>query len=445
MPSIVLPPKQSALQKPHINLAVIGHVDHGKSTLVGRLLYETGYVDEKQFKEIEEMAKKMGKEDFAFAWILDRFKEERERGVTIEATHVGFETQKYFVTIIDLPGHRDFVKNMIVGASQADAALFVVSARPGEFETGIGPQGQGREHLFLVRTLGVQQVVVAVNKMDVVNYDQKRFEQIKAEVSKLLKLLGYDPTKIPFIPVSAAKGDNVRVRSQNMAWYNGPTVLEALDAVEPPPRPVDKPLRMPIQDVFSVTGAGTVVVGRVETGVLKAGDKIVILPPTKVGDVRSIETHHMKLEEAKPGDNVGVNIRGISKDDVKRGDVLGHVQNPPTVAEEMVARVIVLWHPTAIGPGYTPVMHIHTATVPVQMTELISRLDPRTGQVVEQKPQFLKQGDAAVVRLKPLKPVVAEKFSDFPALGRFALRDMGRTIAAGQIVEVKARKIELKL
>ncbi len=445
MPSIVLPPKQSALQKPHINLAVIGHVDHGKSTLVGRLLYETGYVDEKQFKEIEEMAKKMGKEDFAFAWILDRFKEERERGVTIEATHVGFETQKYFVTIIDLPGHRDFVKNMIVGASQADAALFVVSARPGEFETGIGPQGQGREHLFLVRTLGVQQVVVAVNKMDVVNYDQKRFEQIKAEVSKLLKLLGYDPTKIPFIPVSAAKGDNVRVRSQNMAWYNGPTVLEALDAVEPPPRPVDKPLRMPIQDVFSVTGAGTVVVGRVETGVLKAGDKIVILPPTKVGDVRSIETHHMKLEEAKPGDNVGVNIRGISKDDVKRGDVLGQVQNPPTVAEEMVARVIVLWHPTAIGPGYTPVMHIHTATVPVQMTELISRLDPRTGQVVEQKPQFLKQGDAAVVRLKPLKPVVAEKFSDFPALGRFALRDMGRTIAAGQIVEVKPRKIELKL
>ncbi|MEM4891830.1 MAG: GTP-binding protein, partial [Pyrobaculum sp.] len=277
MPSIVLPPKPTALQKPHVNLAVVGHVDNGKSTLVGRLLYETGYVDEKAFKEIEEMAKKIGKEDFAFAWILDRFKEERERGVTIEATHVGFETAKLFVTIIDLPGHRDFVKNMIVGASQADAALFVISARPGEFEAAIGPQGQGREHLFLVRTLGIQQIVVAVNKMDVVNYDQKRYEQIKGEVTKLLKLLGYDPSKIHFVPVSAVKGDNVKTKSQNTPWYNGPTLLEVLDTFQPPPRPTDKPLRMPIQDVFSITGAGTVVVGRVETGVLKVGDKVVIL------------------------------------------------------------------------------------------------------------------------------------------------------------------------
>jgi len=444
MPSIVLPPKPTALQKPHLNLAVVGHVDNGKSTLVGRLLYETGYVDEKAFKEIEEMAKKMGKEDFAFAWILDRFKEERERGVTIEATHVGFETNKLFITIIDLPGHRDFVKNMIVGASQADAALFVISARPGEFEAAIGPQGQGREHLFLIRTLGIQQLVVAVNKMDVVNYDQKRYEQVKAEVSKLMKLLGYDPSKVHFIPVSAAKGDNIKSKSPNTPWYNGPTLLEVLDTFQPPPRPTDKPLRMPIQDVFTVTGAGTVVVGRVETGVLKAGDKVVVVPPAKVGDVRSIETHHMKLEQAQPGDNVGVNVRGIGKEDVKRGDVLGRADNIPTVAEEIVARIVVLWHPTAIGPGYAPVMHIHTATVPVQITELISKLDPRTGQAVEQKPQFIKQGDVALVKIKPLKPVVAEKFSEFPALGRFALRDMGRTIAAGQIIEVKPAQVQIK-
>jgi len=444
MPSIVLPPKPSALKKPHINLAVIGHVDNGKSTLVGRLLYETGYVDEKAFKEIEEEAKKIGKEDFAFAWILDRFKEERERGVTIEATHVGFETNNYFITIIDLPGHRDFVKNMIVGASQADAALLVISARPGEFETAIGPQGQGREHLFLVKTLGVNQLIVAVNKMDVVNYDQKRYEQIKNEVSKLLKLLGYDPSKVPFIPVSAIKGDNVKSKSSNTPWYNGPTLIEALDMLQPPPRPIEKPLRMPIQDVFTITGVGTVVVGRVETGVLKPGDRIVIMPPAKVGDVRSIETHHLKIDEAKPGDNVGVNVRGISKEDVRRGDVMGHVTNPPTVVEEMVARIIVLWHPTAIGPGYTPVMHIHTATVPVQITELVAKLDPRTGQAVEQKPQFIKQGDAAVIKLKPLKPLAAEKFSDFPALGRFALRDMGRTIAAGQIIEITPKKVEIK-
>ncbi len=425
-------------------MAVIGHVDNGKSTLTGRLLYETGYVDEKGFKEIEEMAKKMGKEDFAFAWILDRFKEERERGVTIEATHVGFETNKYFLTIIDLPGHRDFIKNMIVGTSQADAALLVISARPGEFETAIGPQGQGREHLFLAKTLGVNQLIIAVNKMDVVNYDQKRFEQIKAEVTKMLKLLGYDPNKVPIIPVSAIKGDNIKTKSQNMPWYNGPTLLEAFDALEPPQRPIEKPLRLPIQDVFSITGAGTVVVGRVETGVIKPGDRVVVMPPAKVGDVRSLETHHMKLDEAKPGDNIGVNLRGIEKEDVRRGDVLGKVDNPPTVAEEIVARIIVLWHPTAIGPGYAPVMHVHTATVPVQISELISKLDPRTGQTIEQKPQFIKQGDVAMVRLKPLKPVVVEKFSEFPALGRFALRDMGRTIAAGQVVEIKPAQVQIK-
>ncbi len=442
--SIVIKPKETAVKKPHINLAVIGHVDHGKSTLIGHLLVATGYVDEKAWKELYEAAKRMGKEDFAFAWIMDRLKEERERGVTIEAMHVGFETSKYFVTIIDLPGHRDFIKNMIVGASQADAALLVVSARPGEYEAGIGPQGQTREHLFLVRTLGVSQLIVAVNKMDVVNYDQKRYEQIKTELSKLLKLLGYDPTKVPFIPVSAIKGDNIKNKSPNTPWYNGPTVLEALDMLEPPPRPVDKPFRMPIQDVFTITGVGTVVVGRVETGVLKVGDKVVIMPPAKVGDVRSIETHHIKLSEAKPGDNVGVNVRGIEKKDIRRGNIMGHISNPPTVAEEMVARVVVLWHPTAISVGYAPVMHIHTATVPTQIMEIIAKLDPRTGQTIEHKPQFIKQGDAAIVRLKPLKPVVAEKFADFPPLGRFALRDMGRTVAAGQIIEVRPSKIEIK-
>ncbi len=442
--SIVIKPKETAVKKPHINLAVIGHVDHGKSTLIGHLLVATGYVDEKAWKELYETAKKMGKEDFAFAWIMDRLKEERERGVTIEAMHVGFETNKYFITIIDLPGHRDFIKNMIVGASQADAALLVVSARPGEYEAGIGPQGQTREHLFLVRTLGVSQIIVAVNKMDVVNYDQKRYEQIKTELSKLLKLLGYDPSKVPFIPVSAIKGDNIKDRSPNTPWYNGPTVLEALDLLEPPPRPVDKPFRMPIQDVFTITGVGTVVVGRVETGVLKVGDKVVIMPPAKVGDVRSIETHHIKLNEAKPGDNVGVNVRGVEKKDIRRGDVMGHLSNPPTVAEEMVARIVILWHPTAISVGYAPVMHIHTATVPAQITEIIAKLDPRTGQTIEHKPQFIKQGDAAIVRLKPLKPVVAEKFADFPPLGRFALRDMGRTVAAGQIIEVKPAKVEIK-
>ncbi len=432
----------STSKKPHLNLVVIGHVDHGKSTLVGHLLLKRGFIDEKKWREIEEWAKKMGKEDFKFAWILDRFKEERERGVTIDVTHMKFETEKYFFTIIDAPGHRDFVKNMIIGASQADAALLVVSARPGEFEAGIGPEGQTREHLFLVRTLGINQLVVAVNKMDAVNYDQKRYEQIVTTLKKFLKILGYDPNKVPFVPVSALKGDNLDEPSPNMPWYKGPTLIQALDMLQPPPRPVDKPLRIPIQDVYSITGVGTVPVGRVESGKLRVGDKVVFMPPNKIGEVRSIETHHTRIEEALPGDNIGFNVRGVSKNDIRRGDVAGHPDNPPTVAEEITARIVVLWHPTAIGVGYTPVMHIHTATVPVRIVELVAKLDPRTGQVKEQKPAFLKQGDVAIVKLKPLKPVVAERYQDFPGLGRFALRDMGRTIAAGQIIEVKKAQIK---
>ncbi len=427
-----------AKEKEHINIAMIGHVDHGKSTLIGRLLYEAGEIPEHIIEKYRKEAQEKGKATFEFAWVMDKLKEERERGITIDVAHRKFETNKYYITIVDCPGHRDFIKNMITGASQADAAVLVMDVVE-------KVQPQTREHIFLARTLGINQLIVAINKMDRANYDQKEYEAAKEAVSKILRMVGYKIDEIPFIPVSAYYGDNVAKKSDKTPWYNGPTLIEALDMLQPPPRPIDKPLRMPIQDVFTVTGVGTVVVGRVETGVLKVGDKVIIMPPAKVGDVRSIETHHLKINEAKPGDNVGGNIRGVEKKDIKRGDVLGHVSNPPTVVEEIVARIIVLWHPTAISVGYAPVMHVHTATVPAQITEIIAKLDPRTGQTIEHKPQFIKQGDAAIVKIKPLKPVVAEKFADFPALGRFALRDMGRTIAAGQIIEVKPVKIEIKL
>ncbi len=437
----------STQQKPHINLVVIGHVDHGKSTLVGHLLYRLGYVDEKTMKMLEEEAKKKGKESFKFAWILDKLKEERERGVTIDLTFVKFETKKYYFTIIDAPGHRDFIKNMITGTSQADAAILVVSARKGEFEAGMSPEGQTREHLILARTMGIEQVIVAVNKMDATEppYSQKRYEQIKAILSKFMKSLGYDPTKIPFIPVSAWTGENVIERSPNMPWYNGPTLVEALDQyIKPPTKPIDKPLRIPIQNVYSITGVGTVPVGRVETGVLKVGDKVVFMPPGVVGEVRSIEMHHQPIEKAEPGDNIGFNVRGVSRRDIRRGDVAGHLTNPPTVVEEFTARIFVIWHPTAITVGYTPVIHAHTASVAARITEIIAKLDPRTGQVIEKNPQFLKQGEAAIVKFKPIKPMVVEKYSEFPQLGRFAMRDMGRTIGIGIVVDVKPAKVEIR-
>lgn len=433
-------------QKPHLNLIVIGHVDHGKSTLVGRLLMDRGFIDEKTIKEAEEAAKKLGKESEKYAFLLDRLKEERERGLTINLTFMRFETKKYFFTIIDAPGHRDFVKNMITGASQADAAILVISAKKGEYEAGMSAEGQTREHIILAKTMGLDQIIVAVNKMDLTEppYDEKRFKEIVDQVSKFMRSYGFNMNKVKFVPVVAPTGDNVTHKSENMKWYTGPTLEEYLDQLELPPKPVDKPLRIPIQEVYSISGVGTVPVGRVESGVLKVGDKVVFMPAGKVGEVRSIETHHTKLEKAEPGDNIGFNVRGVEKKDIKRGDVAGHTTNPPTVADEFTARIIVVWHPTAVANGYTPVIHVHTASVACRITELVSKLDPRTGQEAEKNPQFLKQGDVAIVKFKPIKPLCVEKYSEFPPLGRFAMRDMGKTVGVGVIIDVKPAKVEIK-
>ena len=436
----------SVPQKPHLNLVIIGHVDHGKSTMVGNMLYRLGYFDEKTLKEIETQAQKMGKESFKFAWLLDRLKEERERGLTIALSYMKFETKKYFFTIIDAPGHRDFVKNMITGASQADAAILVVSARKGEFEAGMSLEGQTREHALLARTMGINQLIVAVNKMDATEppYSEKRYREIVEVLSKFLKSIGYDVSKIPFIPVSAWTGENLIERSPNMPWYKGPVLVEALDLLEVPPKPIEKPLRLPIQDVYSISGVGTVAVGRVETGVLKTGDRVVIMPPGLVAEAKSIETHHVRIEKAEPGDNIGVNLKGVEKKDLKRGDVIGHLENPPTVADEFTARVMIVWHPTAIAVGYTPVIHIHTASVACRIVEIVSKIDPRTGKEIEKNPQFIKQGEFAVVRLKPIKPLVVEKYADFPQLGRFAMRDMGKTVGIGQVIDAKPASVTIK-
>ena len=424
--------------KPHLNLIIIGHVDHGKSTSIGHLFYLTGTIDERTAKAYEEEAKKMGKTTFKFAWVLDRLKEERERGLTIDLAFLRFETPKYFYTVIDAPGHRDFVKNMITGASQADAAVLVVSAKRGEFEAGIGPGGQTREHAFLAFTLGIRQLVVAINKMDdaSVNWKQERYEEIKNEINRTLKMAGFKTEKFAFVPTSGWLGDNLVKPSKNMPWYKGPTLYEALDTFEVPPKPITKPLRLPIQDVYTITGVGTVPVGRVETGILKEGDTLIFMPSNVKGEVKSIETHHVRIPQAEPGDNIGFNVRGIAKKDIRRGDVAGHPDKLPTVAKEFLGQIIVLYHPTAIAAGYTPVLHAHTGQTACRFTELVKKLDPRTGQTVEEKPAFLKTGDGALVRLEPVEPISVETVTDFPELGRFAIRDMGTTIAAGVVKEI---------
>ncbi len=415
--------------KPHMNLIFIGHIDHGKSTTVGRLLYDTKSVSEQDMKKLKDEVAKYNRPTFEFAFVMDQLKEERERGITIDIMHRDFQTPKYYFTIIDAPGHRDFVKNMITGASQADAAVLVVS-------TPDGVQSQTREHAYLARVLGIRQLIVGFNKIDAASYDRAKFDDAKNKVSELLKTVGYDVTKVLFVPYSALEGVNVSSKSDKLGWYTGPTLLEALDTLQLPEKPLNKPLRLPIQDAYSISGFGTVPVGRVETGVMKVGDSIIIMPAGVKTEVKSIEMHHQQLQKAEPGDNVGFNIKGVDKKDVKKGDVVGPSDNPPSVVSEFTAQIVVINHPTAIAPGYTPVFHIHTAQMAATITEITEKKDPKTGLTVQKNPEFIKNGDVAIVKVKPTKAVCIEKFSEFPPLGRFAIRDMGQTVAAGVVLDI---------
>ena len=412
-----------AKDKTHMNLAVIGHVDHGKSTLVGHLLLLSGAIAEQQLDEGEDK----------FRFVMDKLGEERERGVTIHLAHEKFETKKYEYTVVDCPGHRDFVKNMITGASQADAAVLVVAAND-----GVMPQT--KEHIFLSRTLGINQIIVGINKMDLVDYSEDKYNELKEEVGNLIKTIGFNPKEVPFIPLSAFEGDNITEKSANTPWYKGNTLIEELDLFKEPDKPIDLPLRLPIQDVYSITGVGTVPVGRVETGILKTAETIAFEPAGVTGEVKSIEMHHEVLPTAEPGDNVGFNVRGVGKNDIKRGDVAGTTQNPPSVAKEFKAQIVVLQHPGVITVGYTPVFHAHTSQVACTFLSLDAKLDPATGQPKEENPDFLKTGDAAYVTIKPTKPMVIEKIKEIPHMGRFAIRDMGQTVAAGMCIDITDAK-----
>ncbi len=343
-------------EKPHMNLVFIGHVDHGKSTLVGRMLLETGHIEQHIIDKFREEAEAKGKGSFEFAWVMDALKEERERGLTIDVAHKRFNSDKYYFTIIDAPGHRDFVKNMITGTSQADAAVLVVAAPE-------GVMAQTKEHVFLARTLGVGQLVVAINKMDATKpeWSEQRYNDVKEEVTSLLKTVGYKMDKVQFLPVSAFKGDNSVKPSEKMGWFKGDTMLQSFDKFTVPEKPSGKPLRLPVQDVYTITGVGTVPVGRVETGILTPDSKIVFMPSDKVGEVKTIEMHHEVIPKAEPGDNVGFNVRGIARNDIRRGDVAGPVDDPPTVVKTFTAQIMVLNHPSVITAGYTPVFHCHTA------------------------------------------------------------------------------------
>jgi elongation factor 1-alpha len=425
--------------KPHINLVFIGHVDHGKSTTIGRLLWETENLPEEEMRKLEEAAEEAGKESFNFAFAMDNLEEERERGVTIDLAHQEFDSDNYYFTIIDAPGHRDFIKNMITGASQADAGVLVVAA-----DDGIQPQT--KEHAYLAKTLGIDQLVVAVNKMDLEDYEEDAFNDIKDEVSEMIQGVGYDTSDIDFVPISSFDGEGVASTSEEMDWYSGPSLLDALDDLEEPEKAIDLPLRAPIQDVYNISGIGAVTVGRVETGDINTGDDVAFEPAsTRLnrnvgGEVKSIEMHHEEVEEAQPGDNIGWNTRGVGEDDVKKGDVAGPADNPPTVVEKFEAQVIVLNHPNVISEGYTPVFHVNTAQVSCTFEDIKSTMNPKTGETIEEDPDYIKQGQAAKVTIRPQQPLVIEANDDIPQMSRFAIRDMGQTVGAGQALSVEEKE-----
>ncbi|XP_012885812.1 PREDICTED: elongation factor 1-alpha 2 [Dipodomys ordii] len=392
-------------EKTHINIVVIGHVDSGKSTTTGHLIYKCGGIDKRTIEKFEKEAAEMGKGSFKYAWVLDKLKAERERGITIDISLWKFETSKYYITIIDAPGHRDFIKNMITGTSQADCAVLIVAAGVGEFEAGISKNGQTREHALLAYTLGVKQLIVGVNKMDSTEpaYSEKRYDEIVKEVSAYIKKIGYNPATVPFVPISGWHGDNMLEPSPNVS-------------------------------------IGTVPVGRVETGILRPGMVVTFAPVNITTEVKSVEMHHEALSEALPGDNVGFNVKNVSVKDIRRGNVCGDSKSdPPQEAAQFTSQVIILNHPGQISAGYSPVIDCHTAHIACKFAELKEKIDRRSGKKLEDNPKSLKSGDAAIVEMVPGKPMCVESFSQYPPLGRFAVRDMRQTVAVGVIKNVEKK------
>jgi elongation factor 1-alpha len=437
-------------EKTHVNVVVIGHVDSGKSTTTGHLIYKCGGIDKRTIEKFEKEAAELGKGSFKYAWVLDKLKAERERGITIDIALWKFETPKYYVTVIDAPGHRDFIKNMITGTSQADCAILIVASGTGEFEAGISKDGQTREHALLAYTLGIRQLIVGINKMDTCGWSEARYNEIVTEVSNYIKKIGFNPKGVPFVPISGWHGDNMLEESTNMSWFkgwskeskagnkSGKTLLEAIDCIEPPSRPTDKPLRLPLQDVYKIGGIGTVPVGRVETGVIKAGMVVTFAPVGLTTEVKSVEMHHEQLAEGVPGDNVGFNVKNVSVKEIRRGYVCSDSKNDPAKETgSFTAQVIILSHPGQISAGYAPVLDCHTAHIACKFSELIEKIDRRSGKKLEDAPKFIKSGDAAIVKMVPTKPMCVESFASYPPLGRFAVRDMRQTVAVGVIKTVE--------
>nr|XP_043628318.1 elongation factor 1-alpha-like [Erigeron canadensis] len=449
------------MRKPHINIVVIGHYDSGKSTTTGHLLYQLGEVDKYVIERNEEVADEMEKEasletdrlkgkaldtdrlkgkyaSFKYAWVLDKLRQERKRGITIDTSLSKFETRRYVCTVIDAPGHRDYIKNMITGTSQADCAILIIDATFPAFEYGL-TVGLTRDHIMLAFTLGVKQMICCINKMDATEpeYSETRFNWIASKLSTFFWKAGYNANELSFVPISGFKGENLTERSSNLKWNSGATLVGAINMIENPKRPLYKPLRLPIHDVYKIGEIGTVLVGRVETGVIKPGMEVTFGPIGLRAEVKSVWLHNKALHEALPGQYVSCNVQNVDVKDLKRGYVASNSKDHPAKgAASFTSHVIIMNHPHHIKEGYTPLLCCHTSCIAVKFQKLLTKIDRSTLEVLEVEPEFLKNGDAGMVQMVPIKPMVVENFSEYPPLGRFIVRDLGRTVAVGVIKSV---------
>uniref|UniRef100_A0A673N0B6 HBS1-like protein n=1 Tax=Sinocyclocheilus rhinocerous TaxID=307959 RepID=A0A673N0B6_9TELE len=426
--------------KPLLNLVVIGHVDAGKSTLMGHLLYLLGNVNKRTMHKYEQESKKAGKASFAYAWVLDETGEERNRGVTMDVGMTKFETDSKVITLMDAPGHKDFIPNMITGAAQADVAVLVVDASRGEFEAGFEAGGQTREHGLLVRSLGVTQLAVAVNKMDQVNWQQERFQEIVSKLGHFLKQAGFKDSDVFYIPTSGLSGENLTTRSEVAdltAWYTGPCLLEQIDAFKPPQRSVEKPFRLCVSDVFKDQGSGFCVTGKIEAGFIQTGDKVLAMPPNETCTVKGITLHDEALDWAAAGDHVSLTVTGMDIIKINVGCIFCDPKEPIRACTRFRARILLFNIEVPITQGFPVLLHYQTVSEPATIRKLVSVLHKSSGEVLKKKPKCLSKGQNAVVEIQTQRPVALELYKDYKELGRFMLRYVGSTIAAGVVTEVK--------
>ena len=451
--------------KKHISLVVCGHVDAGKSTTTGHLIFKLGGISEREMQKLQTEADQQGKSSFAFAYYMDKDKAERERGVTINCTTKEFYTDSYHYTIVDAPGHRDYVKNMITGAGCADVALLLVPAETGGFESAIAKgdhssgevQGQTRQHARLLGLLGIEKLIVGVNKMDSVNWSEQRFNEIKEEMTKMITVAGFKPKQVPFIPYSGFQGENLVQETDKMPWYKGwkanvnkETVVEGVtlyDALEklvrPPKRMPDASVRVPINGIYKIKGVGDVITGRVEQGTIHAGD-VVRIAPRGLSNLKvfSIEMHHKTWEKASPGDNVGLNIKGLDKQNMpKVGDIISLEKEPLLEpVESFIAQVAVQEHPGQLKPGFSPCVHVRTAKSACKMTKILWKMGKKTGNEKLEEPPFLERGESAEIEFIPQQPIYLEKFDTCQGLGRIAVMDSNQLVMLGKVIDVKYKR-----